>query len=157
MRKRRGSILIELLCAVALMGLFLSYAVLGMGDVQTRLRQRQVELGARRLIMDARGTQEYNMFSKGENILDIIYDVQGDKYIIRPQKKNVVTGEQQFYFADFGCEGVALEGKPQSLTEYKPTSSVDDEKLIRVGNMAWGNKVTINLQPVTGRIELAAQ
>ena len=37
-----------------------------MGDVEGRLQNMQVNLAARRLIMDARGVQEYNMFDKGD-------------------------------------------------------------------------------------------
>lgn len=155
MKKRRGSVLIELLCVVGLLGIFLSYMVLQMGDVKGRLQNMQVNLAARRLIMDARGVQEYNMFDKGDSGFSIDVSNGIEYYTIRPQVGTVITKDMRRYFADFGCAGVYFETVDGSPTDYKPTSSVNDEKLFSMRHRNGTANEIINLQPVTGRIEIA--
>lgn len=157
MNKRRGTVLIELLCVVGLLGIFLSYMVLQMGDVEGRLQNMQVNLAARRLIMDARGVQEYNMFDKDDNGSQIVITPGNAYYTIRPQVETIVTRDMMRYFADFGCAGVRFKEKQLAidLTEYKPTSSVDESKYLYLVHRDDDFEVGINLQPVTGRIEIA--
>lgn len=154
MKKRRGSVLIELLCVVGLLGLFLSYMVLQMGDVEGRLQNMQVNLAARRLIMDARGAQEYNMFECGKKFLYFNAAVNTDNYQIYFDSE-VITRDKIFYFADFGCDKVYFKEKIIDLVKYTPTSSVNDEEWMKLGHKDGAVEVFINLQPVTGRIEIA--
>ncbi|MBQ0108271.1 MAG: hypothetical protein KBS34_04045 [Phascolarctobacterium sp.] len=154
MNKRRGSVLIELLCVVGLLGLFLSYMVLQMGDVEDRLQNMQVNLAARRLIMDARGAQEYNMFECGKKPLKFLATVNTDNYRISVNN-DVITRDKIFYFADFGCDKVYFKEKIIDLVKYTPTSSVNDEEWMKLGHKDGAVEVFINLQPVTGRIEIA--
>lgn len=155
MNKRRGSVLIELLCVVGLLGLFLSYMVLQMGDVEGRLQNMQVNLAARRLIMDARGVQEYNMFDKSNSGYSIDVSNGIEYYTIRPQVGTVTTKDMRRYFADFGCAGVYFETVDGSPTEYKPTGSVNENKWFSMRHRNGAANEIINLQPVTGRIEIA--
>lgn len=149
---KRGHILLEILCTVALVSVFTTLAVVGVGETKTKMQKRQLEMAARRFIMDCRAVQQRNMFAESDEGWRITITDNSDKYTFGKGGGVVET----HHLSDSGCDGVIFKGNALDSIRFTGTGSVDDEKSILL--MHRDNEsliLTLNLQPVTGRIEIS--
>ena len=158
---RRGYIFLEILMGVALAGLVFVGAVAMFGDMRLQLQQRQMDTAARWFIADCRMIQQGNMFSIRENIFgeDTIFN---HKRIVAPYDKeyyaidfyNTGLATDTYSFRDMGCGGVYFSTM-NDIIEFSGLGSINRATYIVLKHR--DNKdlqLTLNLQPVTGRIEI---
>lgn len=119
----------------------------------TLQRQRQeLEMAARHFILDCRFVQQKNMFASSADRLDIVPSWGMGKYNF--VKNTYVVTERNF--ADIGCSGIIFSGNAIGEIVFSGSGSVNDEKSILLRHK--DNEavhLTLNLQPVTGRIEIS--
>lgn len=147
-----GFVLLEILCVVAIVTMALGFAVLQIGDVQVVMQRRQLEMAARRFIMDCRSVQQKNMFATSDDELRITLTDGSGRYTFGKGLSIV----EEHNFEDIGCQGVIFKGNAMDSIRFTGSGSVDDEKLILLRHKDNENlKLVLNLQPVTGRIEIS--
>lgn len=147
--KRTGYVLIEILMGAALVGLLLGVVVIQVGDSQQRLQQQQLNLAAQKFIMEARKVQQYNMYVKAENRLKIIVTAGKNYYTVGR------LGEvaKRYNFVDEGCGEIVFDSSAEIL--FSPLGSVNDSTCIEMKHKDNDSvKLSLNLQPVTGRLEI---
>jgi len=149
--KRTGYVLIEVLVAAAIVGLLLGTVVTMVGDNRQRLQQQQLNLAAQKFMMEARRVQQYNMYVKGENRLKMVVTAGKNYYTVGV----IGTAAQQQNFADEGCGDIIFASSAEIL--FSPLGSVNKSDYIILQHREDPSmKITLNLQPVTGRIEREA-
>jgi len=150
--KRAGYVLIEILMAAALVGLLLGVVVTQVGDNRQRMQQQQLNLAAQKFIMEARKVQQHNMYVKSENRLKIIVTA-GKNYCFVGKLGEVA---KQYNFADEGCGEIVFDSSAEII--FSSLGSVNDSAYIKMKHKDNDSvKLSLNLQPVTGRIERAAE
>ncbi len=158
---RRGYIFLEILMGVALTGLVFVGAVAMFGDMRLKMQQHQLESAARHFMADCRMVQQGNMFTIPENNIDgekilnhlLIYSgYGGEEYSIGAQISDISA--KHYYFQDMGCKGVYLD-KMNDAIRFSALGSVGNSTYILLKHRDNDElKLTLNLQPVTGRIEI---
>jgi len=147
--KRTGYVLIEVLAAAAIFSLGLGMVVVKVGDNQQRLQQQQLNLATQKFIMEARRVQQYNMYVKDEDRLRIVVTAGQNYYGVGVMGKALTP----YYFADEGCGGIVFDSSAEIL--FSTLGSVNDSAYINLKHKDNENvKVTLNLQPATGRLEI---
>lgn len=147
--KRAGYVLIEILMAAALVGLLLGVVVIQVGDSRQRLQQQQLNLAAQKFIMEARKVQQHNMYVKAENRLKIIVTA-GKNYYSAGRLGEVA---KRYYFADEGCGEIVFDSSAEII--FSSLGSVNDSAYIKMKHKDNDSvKLSLNLQPVTGRLEI---
>lgn len=150
----QGFALLEVVAGVALAGVLLSFAVLGGGNLQLKVQKQQLRLAAQRLIEDCRAIQNRNMFVPAQEQYAILILVGEKFYQIRYVTKDKIV--QTVQLADIGCEGVYFGGNANDLLVFTSLGAVRDSAYIRLLHKDNSDlKIVLNLQPVTGRIEVS--
>lgn len=159
---RRGYIFLEILMGIALTGLVFVGAVAMFGDMRLKMQEHQLESAARKFISDCRAIQQYNMYVTAEDKVEeekIIYQYK----IVAPFNENYYTIDindsskehKKYYFADVGCDKVYFGGQGTKEVLFSALGSVNDSAYIVLKHRDNEElKLTLNLQPVTGRIEI---
>lgn len=147
--KKTGYVLLEIVCAAAFVSILLGLTVTRFGDVRRRLQEQQLNMAARKFVMECRRVQQYNMYAKFENRLGIIYD-RGNNYFLI--SSSGLTAEK-YRFADEGCGDIVFATAGEIY--FSPLGSVDESDYITLKHKDNPElKVVLNLQPVTGRLEV---
>lgn len=151
----------EILMAVALTGLVFVGAVAMFGDMRLKMQEHQLESAARHFMADCRMVQQGNMFTIPENNIDgekilnhllIFSGFDGDNYSIGAQISDISA--KHYYFQDMGCKGVYLS-KMNDAIRFTTLGSVKEYAYIRMKHQDNDDlEIVLNLQPVTGRIEI---
>ena len=147
--KRPGYLLLEILCAVALMSVLLGVVIVRFGDGNKRLQEQQLNMAARRFITECRRVQQYNMYAKFGNRLGITYGIGNNYFLIEE------TGQpaEKYKFADEGCGDIVFASEGEIYLS--PLGSVDASDYITLKHRDNPElNLILNLQPVTGRLEV---
>ena len=141
--------MLEILCAVALMSALLGVVIVRFGDGNRRLQEQQLNMAARRFIMECRRVQQYNMYATLENRMGITYDI-GDNYFLIGRSGQPA---ERYRFADEGCGDIVFASEGEIY--FSPLGSVDASDYITLKHRDNPElKLILNLQPVTGRLEV---
>ena len=159
---RRGYIFLEILMGIALTGLVFVGAVAMFGDMRLKMQEHQLESAARHFMADCRMVQQGNMFRITEdkigedritNQLLILAGYDKEYYVINTDM--VLTDDNKIYlFSDMGCKGVYFDNVIEPI-RFSALGSVGNSAYIVLKHRDNEElKLTLNLQPVTGRIEI---
>ncbi len=147
---------------VALTGLVFVGAVAMFGDMRLKMQERQLESAARHFMADCRMVQQGRMYIVPE------YEIGGNK-IVNDYKitaylnegyytfdiNNASIQSKKYSFADMGCYGVYFVGTGTKEILFSNLGSVDRSATITLKHRDNEDlQLTLNLQPVTGRIEI---
>ncbi len=146
---------------VALAGLVFVGAVAMFGDMQVKMQEHQLESAARHFMSDCRMVQQGNMFTIPENNIDgekilnhllISSGYGGEEYSIGAQISDISA--KHYYFQDMGCKGVYFDNVTE-IIRFSALGSVGNSAYILLKHRDNDKlELLLNLQPVTGRIEI---
>ena len=134
------------------MAVIFGIATLQLGKNTVQRQRQELEMAARHFILDCRFVQQKNMFASSADRLDIVPSWGTGKYNF--VKNTYVVTERNF--ADIGCSGIIFSGNAIGEIVFSGSGSVNDEKSILLRHK--DNEAVhliLNLQPVTGRIEIS--
>ena len=150
----RGFALLEVAAGVALAGCLLGMVIIGGGNLQLRVQKQQLRLAAQRLIEDCRELQNRNMSVPSGEQYAVLAPVGESFYRIRYVTRDEVVKTVEF--SDIGCEGVYFGGNANGLIVFTSLGAVSESMYLRLLHRDNSDlKVVLNLQPVTGRIEIS--
>ena len=152
----------EILMGVALTGLVFVGSVAMFGDMRLKMQEHQLESAARHFMADCRKVQQNNMYVIANDKIDgkevvnqllILAEYDKEYYDINT---DVVSFEndQRISFSDMGCKGVYF-GWYNEVIRFSALGSVGNSTYIVLKHRDNEDlQLTLNLQPVTGRIEI---